>query len=337
MKDVSRRPANLRVSEVPFPSVPSPPRGEGTKRRGTLFLSPMTIAVLAVALVVVSASSLRAEDDDGKLRIIAFGAHPDDAEFQCGGTAAMWAKAGHHVKLVSVTNGDIGHWAMAGGPLAIRRTAEVTECAKRWGTTVQVLDIHDGELMPTLENRRTIARLIRDWNADLVLAHRPNDYHPDHRYTGILVQDAAFMVAVPFFVPDTKPLKKNPVFMYYPDRFKKPYAFEPDIAISLDDVFDKKVDAVDALVSQVYEGGALGSEETLIQRKAHDPVARKEILRQSWSRRNGRIADLYRDSLIEWYGQEAGKTIKHAEAYQVCEYGRQPSKSELKKLFPFFD
>ena len=275
--------------------------------------------------------------DDGKLRIIAFGAHPDDAEFQMGGSAIKWAKLGHHVKLVSVTNGDIGHWSMAGGPLAIRRTKEVQEAARRMGTTVEVLDIHDGELMPTLENRRTIARLIREWNADLVLAHRPNDYHPDHRYTGILVQDAAFMVAVPFFVPDTKPLTKNPVFMYYPDRFKKPYAFEPDIAISLDDVFDEKVNAVDALVSQVYEGGALGSEETLIKRKVGDPVARKEILRESWSRRNGRIADRYRDSLIEWYGQDAGKAVKHAEAYQVCEYGRQPSKAELKKLFPFFD
>mgnify|MGYP003663211332 FL=1 len=293
------------------------------------------LALTFVAGLVASASADE-KADDGKLRIIAFGAHPDDAEFQMGGSAIRWAKLGHHVKLVSVTNGDIGHWNMAGGPLAIRRTKEVQEAARRMGTTVEVLDIHDGELMPTLENRRTIARLIREWNADLVLAHRPNDYHPDHRYTGILVQDAAFMVAVPFFVPDTKPLTKNPVFMYYPDRFQKPYPFEADIAISLDDVFDEKVNAVDALVSQVYEGGALGSEETLIARKAADPVARKEILRESWSRRNGRIADLYRDTLIEWYGQEAGKAVKHAEAYQVCEYGRQPSKAELKKLFPFF-
>lgn len=300
--------------------------------RATTFLLTLSFAFGLTA-------SVFADDkvDDGKLRIIAFGAHPDDAEFQMGGSAIKWAKLGHHVKLVSVTNGDIGHWNMAGGPLAIRRTKEVQEAARRMGTTVEVLDIHDGELMPTLENRRTIARLIREWNADLVLAHRPNDYHPDHRYTGILVQDAAFMVAVPFFVPDTKPLTKNPVFMYYPDRFKKPYPFEADIAISLDDIFDEKVNAVDALVSQVYEGGALGSEETLIKRKAADPVARKEILWQSWSRRNGRIADLYRDTLIEWYGQEAGKAVKHAEAYQVCEYGRQPSKAELKKLFPFFD
>jgi N-acetylglucosamine malate deacetylase 1 len=301
--------------------------------RSGMLLLPLALLSVLIAGVV------HADDaaNDGKLRIIAFGAHPDDAEFQMGGAAIKWAKLGHHVKLVSVTNGDLGHWDISGGPLAIRRTKEVQEAARRMGTTVEVLDIHDGELMPTLENRRTIARLIREWDADLVLAHRPNDYHPDHRYTGILVQDAAFMVAVPFFVPDTKPLKKNPVFMYYPDRFKKPYAFEPDIAISLDDVFDEKVNAVDALVSQVYEGGALGSEETLLQRKAHDPIARKEILHASWSRRNGGIANLYRDSLIEWYGQEAGKEIKHAEAYQVCEYGHQPSKAELKKLFPFFD
>ena len=302
-------------------------------------LHSLRLSTLVLAVLAMNATSLRSEEetDDSKLRIIAFGAHPDDAEFQCGGTAAMWAKAGHHVKLVSVTNGDIGHWDMAGGPLALRRTAEVKECAKRWGTMVQVLDIHDGELEPTLENRRTIARLIRNWKADLVLSHRPNDYHPDHRYTGILVQDAAFMVTVPFFVPDTKPLKKNPVFMYYPDRFTRPYPFEPTITIAIDDIFEKKVHGIDALVSQVYEGGANGSAETLIQRRAGDPVARKEILKQSWMRRNGGIADRYRDSLIEWYGQDKGKEVKVAESFQLCEYGRRPSKAELKKLFPFFD
>ena len=146
--------------------------------------------------------------DDGKLRIIAFGAHPDDCEIKAGGVAAMWAARGHHVKFVSTTNGDIGHPNMAGGPLSLRRTAEVHEAAKILGIVSEVLDIHDGELMPTLENRRTIARLIREWQADIVLGHRPNDYHPDHRYTGILVQDAAFMVTVPFFTPDVPPVKR---------------------------------------------------------------------------------------------------------------------------------
>ena len=270
------------------------------------------------------------------LRIIAFGAHPDDAEFQIGGCAIKWAQLGHKVKLVSVTNGDIGHWKMAGGPLAKRRTAESKEAAKRMGVESLVLDIHDGEIMPTLTNRKTIARLIREWQADLVFTHRPHDYHPDHRNAGLLIRDAAFMVGVPFYVPDTAPVKRNPVFMYFPDRFTRPYPFQADIAVSIDDVFDKKIHALDALESQVYEGGANGSAQTLIQRKAHDPVARKEILKASWFGRNGRIADRFRDSLIKWYGPDQGKVVKTAEAFEICEYGRKPSQSELKELFPFF-
>src|SRR5215475_9839519 len=82
--------------------------------------------------------SLRAADSDGKLRIICFGAHPDDCEIQAGGTAAMWAAKGHKVKFVSVTNGDIGHWREAGGPLAKRRLAEVLETARILGITSEV-------------------------------------------------------------------------------------------------------------------------------------------------------------------------------------------------------
>lgn len=190
---------------------------------------------------------------ENKLRIIVFGAHPDDAEYKAGGTAAKWAKLGHHVKLVSVTNGDIGHWKMAGGPLALRRKAEVKAAAKILGVTSEVLDIHDGELLPTLENRKTITKLIREWNADIVIAHRPWDYHPDHRYVGVLVQDAAFMVTVPFFCPDVAPLKKNPVFLYSSDGFQKPYPFVPDVAVSVDDVFDIKLAAIHELPSQAYE------------------------------------------------------------------------------------
>ncbi len=130
--------------------------------------------------------------DDGKLRIICFGAHPDDNEFDAGGVAALWARQGHHVKFVACTNGDVGHNVIAGGPLAQRRTTEVERCADILGIQTEVLDIHDGELLPTLENRRTLTRLIREWQADIVMGHRPNDYHPDHRNVGLLVQDAAY-------------------------------------------------------------------------------------------------------------------------------------------------
>jgi len=155
-----------------------------------------------------------------------------------------WAKQGHHVKLVATTNGDIGHWEIAGGPLATRRKKEVEEVARRLGVVNEVLDNHDGELEPTLENRRTVTRLIKQWNADIVITNRPNDYHPDHRYTSVLVQDSAYMVTVPFITPDVPPLKKNPVFLYSSDRFQKPNPFKPDIAISIDDVMEPTLDAL---------------------------------------------------------------------------------------------
>src|SRR6476620_7214400 len=188
--------------------------------------------VIAVALLgAIAGSVVPAAAQSAPLRIIAFGAHPDDNELRLAGTAAKWAALGHQVKFVAVTNGDIGHWREAGGPLARRRTAESLETARILGITTQVLDIHDGELEPTLENRRTITRLIREWKADIVIGHRPNDYHPDHRAVGQLVQDASYMVTVPFFCPDTPILTRNPVFLSYEDSFTRPNPFRADIIV----------------------------------------------------------------------------------------------------------
>jgi LmbE family N-acetylglucosaminyl deacetylase len=273
--------------------------------------------------------------DDGKLRIICFGAHPDDCELQVGGMAALWARQGHHVKFVSVTNGDIGHWREAGGPLARRRRAEVRQADDMLRVTSLVLDIHDGELLPTLENRRTITRLIREWTADVVMSHRPNDYHPDHRYTGVLVQDSAYMVTVPFFCPDVPPLTKNPVFFFYPDRFEKPNPFRPDVAVSIDPVMDQKLDALAVIVSQFYEGGANGSAD-LLPADPEKQKERRQIVRNGFAERNRALAARFRDRLAEWYGKERADGITFAEAFEVCEYGRKPDKTELRKLFPVF-
>ncbi len=294
----------------------------------------------ALLLAFLCLSFLRADvgnaEDAKPIRVIVFGAHPDDAEYKAGGVAAMWAKAGHVVKLVSVTNGDIGHWEMAGGPLAKRRAAESALVAERLGVASEVLDIHDGELLPTLENRKLITKLIRQWQADVVICHRPWDYHPDHRYVGVLVQDAAYMVAVPFFCPDVPPLAKNPVFLYSSDGFKKPYPFKADIVVGIDEVFEQKVDALMALVSQTFEGGALGSREIMAANPpASDPAARRKWLWERWDRRQGGEAERFREGLTKWYGEDAAAKIKYAEAFEICEFGRQPSDDEIRQLFPF--
>ncbi len=276
--------------------------------------------------------------DKDVLRIIVFGAHPDDCELKVGGTAALWAAQGHKVKFVSTTCGDIGHATEAGGPLAKRRTAEVKRADKILGIESEVLDIHDGELMPTLENRRTFTRLIREWQADIVIGPRPCDYHPDHRYTGVLMQDAAFMVMVPSFCPETPHLAKNPVFLYVSDRFQKPYPFTPAVAVCIDPVFEKKTDAIFQLESQIESLWVQGDFERVVP-IPKDPAgreARRMEVRARYGDRDASIANKYQDLLIKFYGEEKGRAVKHCEAFEVCEYGRQPSAEELKRLFPFF-
>jgi LmbE family N-acetylglucosaminyl deacetylase len=292
--------------------------------------------VLAFVLSTTVTLSSLAADASQPLRIICFGAHPDDCEIKAGGVAALFADRGHKVKFVSVSNGDIGHWREAGGPLAQRRLAEVKKTALILGIETEVLDIHDGEVMPTLEYRRMIVRQIREWKADIVMSHRPNDYHPDHRYSAILVQDAAYMVTVPFFCPDIPPLKSNPVFFFFQDDFQKPTPFQADVVVDTDPVIEKKLQAMAALESQFYEGGANGS-ISLVPSEPSQQAARRQAVSERFSSRFGAWAKTYRNQLRDWYGTERANQVKSAEAFEICEYGRRPDKAELKRLFPFLN
>ena len=268
---------------------------------------------------------------EAKLNIIAFGAHPDDCDIRAGGVAAKWAAQGHRVRFVAVTNGDAGHQEQGGGALAARRRAEAQEAGRRIGIEYVVLDNHDGELTPRLEVREQIIRQIRQWKADVVLGPRPNDYHPDHRYTGVLLNDAAFMVTVPNVASDTPSLRKNPVFLYYQDGFQKPQPFEPSVAVSIDDTFEKKVAMLDAHVSQVYEW--LPWLDGRLAEVPKDATARKAWLAKE---RGGRITPAVRATLEKFYGKDGAAKIQNAEAFEICEYGKRPTPEEIKRLFPFF-
>ena len=301
-------------------------------RRGGALRAAMLLGLMIVGPLAPRAAAA-AQEETGRLRIVAFGAHPDDCEIKAGGVGCLWAEAGHQVEFVSTTNGDIGHWREAGGPLAQRRLAEVQAADRILGVATKVLDIHDGEILPTLENRRLLVRLIREWRADIVLAPRPNDYHPDHRYTGILVQDAAYMVTVPFFCPDVPHLEKNPVFLYFSDGFQRPNPFEPDVVVAIDSVIEKKLDALVAIESQFIEGGC-GGHEGLVPKTPAEHAERARAVREQFRARFAATADKYRDQLIALYGEERGRAVRCAEAFEVCEYGARPSAADLRRLFP---
>ncbi len=290
----------------------------------------LTVLALAAAALAIDFADSRAADQP--LRVIMIGAHPDDAEGDGGGTAMLWTAAGAKVQLVSVTNGDAGHQSEGGGALARRRAAESLRAAKVLGVSWRTLGFHDGELEPSLEVRKAVIRAIREWQADIVFLPRPNDYHPDHRYTAQVVQDAAYMVMVPNVCPETPRLEKNPVFMYFEDGFQKPIPFKADVAVDVGPVLERKLRALAEMDSQMFEwlpwiGGRL------------EEVPKDKTARVDWyiKRRSGGKTgpeNPHYGLLAERYGKERADRIAHVEAFEVCEFGRQPERAELWELFP---
>ena len=279
-----------------------------------------------LAFCCVVATPLHAQDEPARFLFI--GAHPDDADLKGGGTAAHLVRNGHAVKFLSVTSGDAGHFEQGGGQLARRRNAEAQEAARRLGIEYEVLHFHDGELLPTLEARRALIRAIREWKADVVVSHRPNDYHPDHRYTGVLFQDAAILVQVPNVLPTVAPLENNPVFLYFEDGFRKPNPFTPDVAIDTDPVFDRKMEALSAHVSQFDE--YLVHFNPDMGEVPADPAAHLEWMKLNWT---FPVEPAVRETLAKFYGPAHAAGVKTAEAFEIAEYGAQPDEAELRRLF----
>jgi LmbE family N-acetylglucosaminyl deacetylase len=289
--------------------------------------------IIQIFLITIAAPVLTGQQlkEENKLHIIVIGAHPDDPD-EVAGTAYKWAKAGHDVLMVSLTNGDAGHQTLDAATLAKVRREEARKAGEVIGVRYITLDNHDGQLMPTYENRLQVIKLIREQKADIVIFPRPYDYHPDHRYTGTLVLDAAYMVTVPKILPEVPFLTKNPLFLYTYDEFTHPEPFRADVCIDIDDVIEKKIDMYHQHTSQVYEW-------LPFNRGALDQVPVSEKDRRAWlgniwkSRSN---AEPFRSMLIEHYGKEKGSKIKYCEPFQDSGYGTRLTEKNIKFYFPFY-
>src|SRR5262249_50698764 len=148
-----------------------------------------------------------------------------------------------------------------------------------------------------------------------------------HRYTGQIVQDSAYLVMVPYVCPDSPALRRNPIFLYVEDAFRLPEPFSPDLAVDIDDSWDRKLDALDAHQSQVYEWvpWIAGTEVPA------DPAAPREWLDTTGKRDPSTCG---RAALARRYGPAHAGNVNHAESFQLCEYGSRPSAEELDEMFP---
>jgi len=272
------------------------------------------------------------EEEAPPLRVLSIGAHPDDCEFQTGGIAARYRALGHRVRFVSATNGNAGHHEKGGAPLAAIRVEEARQAAAVAGVESLVLDNDDGQLVADLAARETIIRLIRDYQPDIIFTHRPNDYHPDHRATGLLVQDASYLVRVPNICPLTPPLRYSPIIAYMHDGFQKPAPFVPSVVVAIDDVQDTKTRMIACHRSQVFEWLPWTVDQL-------DQVPAGESERFAWlaerqQRRDRAVADRFRDQLIARYGPETGRAVRFAEAFEISEYGRGVPDADRATYFP---
>lgn len=286
------------------------------------------------------------------LKILMIGAHPDDSDFRCGGTAVKYIQRGNQVRSLSVCDGSGGHQTMPPEKIRARRRKETDDIAAISGIEYDIWDIPDCEVMATLENRRRMVRYIREFQPDIIFTHRTNDYHADHRNVALLVQDASYLLIVPNFCPEVPALHKTPVIMYFYDSFQEP-SFRPDIVIPIDDVIDKKYEMIHCYTSQVYEW--LPFTKGVLDQVPEDEEERRQWLREPCVPRDRLLteADLnifkpsnnseyreaipavkFRDKIVEQYGEKARMTL-FAEAFQISEYGMAVTDENKKQLFPF--
>jgi LmbE family N-acetylglucosaminyl deacetylase len=190
-------------------------------------------------------------------------AHPDDSEFSSAGTVARLKDAGKRVVLIQVTSGDRGSQDATADPAEVARTreSEMIEAASRLDMDeVVFLRCPDGSLMPDLDLREKIVRMIRTHKPDVVITHdpfRPYALHPDHRAVGLATTDAVYPTARdPLYFPEhleegLEPHKVAEIWFFGPEH--------PDKVVDITETFDRKIAALRAHVSQVGDGAELES------------------------------------------------------------------------------
>ena len=280
------------------------------------------------------------------MKILMIGAHQDDNEFRCGGLASKLVKNGHEVYFLSACNGCGGHHILTPEETSRVRAAESAKVAELLGVTYDIWsDIDDCNIVADLPTRKRMIRYIRKISPDVVISHRPNDYHADHRAVGQLVADASYLLTVPHECADTPAMRKMPVILYYEDKFKNP-EFTCDIVIDIDDEVDTKLAIADINVSQVYEWLAYEKGESVPEDKEErfkwlkgmeitEDTTDEEVMAapRGYAVRFAKTAARFRKELIEKYGAEKGSKIRYAEAYEVCEYGGKMTDEIKEKIF----
>ena len=176
--------------------------------------------------------------------ILAFGAHPDDVELAGGGTLLLAAAAGQSTAIAHLTGGELG----TRGTPAIRQS-EAAAAAKMLGAkSMEVLSLPDGHLEVDLKAKRVVVDAIRRHRPELVIAPYWEDLHPDHKATGELVRQCAFLSGLVNWNPGLAPWRPDRVLYYMSHT-----GFDPDLIVDIGEVFETKKLAAQCYRSQFHD------------------------------------------------------------------------------------
>ncbi|MDA1074121.1 MAG: PIG-L family deacetylase [Proteobacteria bacterium] len=247
-------------------------------------------------------------------KLLIVGAHPDDAEFHAGALMCRAADSGWEVQILCLTDGSAGHHEMDRDALRARRAVEARTAAQQIGAGVHIWDVEDGMLVASLVNRLRLITDIRRFQPDVLVTHRPWDYHPDHRACGTLVQDACYMISVPAICADTPVPANEPIVLLMGDHFQRPAPCRPDLVLSVTPYLDRVTAMLNAHESQVYEW--------LPHVMKREVGADRPVwLGRFYSQRGRMMANLIASNL------------ELAEILELSEYGRQIAPASLPALF----
>lgn len=185
-----------------------------------------------------------------KLDVLAFGVHPDDIELSCAGTLLVEKKRGKKVGIIDLTQGELGTRGNAD-----TRSEEAARSAAILGVDVREnLEMADGFFKNDEDNQRKIIQALRKYQPEIILCNAPEDRHPDHGRSASLVSDAAFLsglrkIKTTDGEEEQHEWRPKHVFNYIQDTY-----IAPDFVIDISDVFDEKIEAIEAFTTQFYTG-----------------------------------------------------------------------------------
>lgn len=260
-----------------------------------------------------------------ELRVMAIGAHPDDPDVNMAGTIRKFVLEGARVRMVSVLNGDKGHRTMPPDELSKRRYAEAQASARVLGVEKYlVLGGHDCELEVTMEWKKKLTKVIREFAPHLIFTHRTCDYHADHRAVAQLVMDVAYFLKVPYWCPEVPVPDVMPAVFFMRDRFTMPRELRPDVVLDVTDVQDVAADALCCHESQFFEWlpPEIPGAQAENPGKDGSIEAKRAFVKKYWFSR--KRLDARRFNL----------EFEYPEVFELSEYGRQPSSAELQEMFP---